>query len=48
MKLFGPWRRSFGVAAGVRLMRAAADDTVLLLPGLRAAIPAFIHLDATI
>jgi hypothetical protein len=24
------------------LMRAAADDTVLLLPGLRAAIPAFV------
>jgi hypothetical protein len=29
-------------------MRAAADDTVFLLPGLRAAIPALIVWDATI
>ncbi len=34
--------RDTSVAAGVRLMRAAANDTVALLPGLRAVIPAFV------
>jgi hypothetical protein len=37
MKLFDP-----GVAAGACLMQAAANATVVLLPGLRAVIPAFL------